>query len=132
MSDASSTQRPRTPIPRTVWALGFVSFFMDISSETIHALLPLFLTTTLGASVLLVGIIDGVAESTAAISKVFSGYLSDWMGRRKPLILLGYGMGALSKPFFAIAATPLLVFGARFADSHRQGSAWGVARRAGG
>ena len=116
MSDASSTQRRRTRIPRTVWALGLVSFFMDISSETIHALLPLFLTTTLGASVLLVGIIDGVAESTAAISKVFSGYLSDWMGRRKPLILLGYGMGALSKPFFAIAATPLLVFGARFAD----------------
>lgn len=86
------------------------------SVGTIHALLPLFLTTTLGASVLLVGIIDGVAESTAAISKVFSGYLSDRMGRRKPLILLGYGLGALSKPFFAIAATPLLVFGARFAD----------------
>ena len=116
MSDASSTQRRRTPIPRTVWVLGLVSFFMDVSSETIHALLPLFLTTTLGASVLLVGIIDGVAESTAAISKVFSGYLSDRMGRRKPLILLGYGLGALSKPFFAIAATPLLVFGARFAD----------------
>ena len=107
MSDASSTQRCRTPIPRTVWALGLVSFFMDISSETIHALLPLFLTTTLGASVLLVGIIDGVAESTAAISKVFSGYLSDRMGRRKPLILLGYGLGALSKPFFAIAAMRL-------------------------
>jgi MFS family permease len=89
---------------------------MDISSEMIHALLPLFLTTTLGASVILVGIIDGVAESTAAISKVFSGYVSDKIGRRKPLILLGYGLGALSKPFFALAGTPSLVLGARFAD----------------
>lgn len=89
---------------------------MDISSEMIHALLPLFLTTTLGASVILVGIIDGVAESTAAISKVFSGYISDKIGRRKPLILLGYGLGAISKPFFALAGAPALVFGARFAD----------------
>ncbi|MCC6789668.1 MAG: MFS transporter [Hyphomonadaceae bacterium] len=89
---------------------------MDISSEMIHALLPLFLTTTLGASVILVGIIDGVAESTAAISKVFSGYISDKIGRRKPLILLGYGLGAVSKPFFALAGAPALVFGARFAD----------------
>lgn len=106
----------RTAIPRTVWALGFVSLFMDISSEMIHALLPLFLTTTLGASVILVGIIDGVAESTAAIAKVFSGYVSDRIGRRKPLILLGYGLGAISKPFFAMAGAPMLVLGARFAD----------------
>jgi MFS family permease len=90
--------------------------FMDISSEMIHALLPLFLTTTLGASVALVGLIDGVAESTASISKVFSGYLSDRFGRRKPLILLGYGLGALTKPLFALATSPALVFGARFAD----------------
>ena len=89
---------------------------MDISSETIHALLPLFLTTTLGVSVAMVGLIDGVAESTAAISKVFSGYLSDRMGRRKPLILFGYGLGALTKPLFAIAGGPLVVLGARFAD----------------
>lgn len=89
---------------------------MDISSEMIHALLPLFLTTTLGASVILVGVIDGVAESTASISKVFSGYISDKIGRRKPLILLGYGLGALSKPFFALAGAPALVLGARFAD----------------
>lgn len=99
-----------------MWALGIVSFFMDISSEAIHALLPLFLTTTLGVSVAIVGVVDGVAESTAAISKVFSGYLSDRMGRRKPLILVGYGLGALSKPLFAIAGGPMLVFGARFAD----------------
>ncbi len=104
------------PLPRTVWALGVVSLLMDASSETIHALLPLFLTTTLGASVVLVGIIDGVAEATAAIAKVFSGYLSDRMGRRKPLILLGYGLGALSKPLFPLAASAGLVFGARFID----------------
>jgi MFS family permease len=116
IQSAPRSTRSRAAIPRTVWALGFVSLFMDISSEMIHALLPLFLTTTLGASVILVGIIDGVAESTAAISKVFSGYVSDKIGRRKPLILLGYGLGALSKPFFALAGTPSLVLGARFAD----------------
>ncbi len=90
--------------------------FMDVSSEMIHALLPLFLTASLGASVALVGLIDGVAESTASISKIFSGYISDRFGRRKPLIVLGYGLGALSKPLFALAAAPSLVFGARFAD----------------
>jgi MFS family permease len=103
-------------IPRTVWALGLVSLFMDLSSEIIHALLPVFLTTTLGASVALVGLIDGVGESAASITKVFSGYISDRLGRRKPLILLGYGLGALSKPFFAIATGPIPVLGARFAD----------------
>ncbi|MEQ1617655.1 MAG: MFS transporter [Terricaulis sp.] len=107
---------PRPAVPRTVWALGFVSLFMDVSSEMIHALLPLFLTTILGVSVALVGLIDGVAESTAAISKVFSGYISDKICKRKPLILLGYGLGALTKPLFAIANAPALVFGARFAD----------------
>lgn len=105
-----------TKVPRTVWALGLVSLFMDLSSEIIHALLPVFLTTTLGASVALVGLIDGIGESAASITKVFSGYLSDRLGRRKPLILLGYGLGALSKPFFAIAAGPMPVLGARFAD----------------
>ena len=106
----------RPSIPRTVWILGFVSLFMDVSSEIIHALLPLFLTTTLGASVAMVGLIDGIAESTASISKVFSGYASDRIGRRKPLILLGYGLGALSKPLFALAGSATLVLGARFAD----------------
>lgn len=103
-------------VPRTVWALGLVSLFMDLSSEIIHALLPVFLTTTLGASVALVGLIDGVGESAASITKVFSGYISDRLGRRKPLILLGYGLGALSKPFFAIATGPMPVLGARFVD----------------
>jgi MFS family permease len=103
-------------MPRTVWALGFVSLFMDLSSETIHALLPLFLTTTLGASVAMVGMIDGIAEATASISKVFSGWLSDRIGRRKPLILLGYGLAALSKPLFPLANGAAWVLGARFAD----------------
>src|SRR4051812_45230327 len=103
-------------MPRTVWALGFVSLFMDLSSETIHALLPLFLTVTLGVSVTIVGVIDGIAEATASISKVFSGWLSDRMGRRKPLILLGYGLAALSKPLFPLANSAGLVLGARFAD----------------
>lgn len=103
-------------VPRTVWALGLVSLFMDLSSEIIHALLPLFLTTTLGVSIVMVGLIDGIAEATASISKVFSGYISDRMGRRKPLILLGYGLGALSKPLFALAGSAPLVLGARFAD----------------
>lgn len=106
----------RVAIPRTVLALGFVSLFMDISSEIIHALLPLFLTATLGVSVAMVGAIDGIAEATAAISKVFSGYVSDRIGRRKPLIVLGYGAAALSKPLFALAQGAGLVLGARFAD----------------
>ena len=114
MADVPPSGRPA--IPRTVWALGFVSMFMDISSETIHALLPLFLTTTLGVSVAMVGLIDGVAEATASITKVFSGYLSDRMGKRKPLILIGYGLGALSKPLFALAGTAPVIMGARFAD----------------
>ncbi len=103
-------------IPRTVWALGFVSMFMDISSEMIHALLPLFLTATLGVSVAMVGLIDGIAEATASITKVFSGYFSDRMGKRKPLILIGYSLGALSKPLFALAGTAPVIMSARFAD----------------
>ncbi len=106
----------RPAIPRTVWALGIVSFLMDISSEIIHSLLPLFLTTTMGVSVSIVGLIDGIGESTAAITKVFSGYMSDRTGRRKPLIFFGYGLGAISKPLFALATGPALVLVARFVD----------------
>lgn len=113
----SASDAGRRPlIPRTVWALGLVSLFMDTSSEIIHALLPLFLTTTLGVSVLTVGIIDGIAEATASITKVFSGYISDRLRRRKALILIGYGLGAVSKPLFAIASSAGLVLVARFAD----------------
>ncbi|KJS28057.1 MAG: MFS transporter [Hyphomonas sp.] len=103
-------------LPRTVWALGLVSLFMDVSSEMVHALLPLFLTGTLGASVLVVGAIEGIGEAAASIVKVFSGYVSDRIGRRKPLILLGYALGALSKPLFAIAGAPGMVLAARFTD----------------
>jgi len=103
-------------IPRTVWALGFVSLFMDVSSEIIHALLPLFMTVTLGASVVMVGLVDGIAEATATIAKVFSGYISDRIGRRKPLILLGYGLAALSKPLFPLAGSVATIFAARFSD----------------
>lgn len=103
-------------VPRTVWALGFVSMFMDISSEMIHSLLPVFLVAGLGASPALVGLVEGVAEATASITKVFSGWLSDRLGRRKLLAVLGYGLGAITKPIFPLAVTPFEVLGARFAD----------------
>lgn len=103
-------------VPRGVWAIGFVSMFMDISSEMIHSLLPVFLVSTLGASVALVGLIEGVAEASASITKVFSGWISDRLGKRKLLAVLGYGLGALSKPVFPLAVSPVEVLGARFAD----------------
>lgn len=102
--------------PRTVWALGFVSMFMDISSEMIHSLLPVFLVVRLGASPALVGMIEGVAEATASITKVFSGWLSDRLGKRKLLAVLGYGLGAITKPVFSLAVTPFEVLAARFSD----------------
>lgn len=103
-------------VPRTVWALGFVSMFMDISSEMIHSLLPVFLVAGLGATPALVGLIEGIAEATASITKVFSGWLSDRLGRRKMLAVLGYGLGAITKLIFPFAVTPFEVLGARFAD----------------
>jgi MFS family permease len=103
-------------MPRSIWMLGFVSLFMDVSSELIHSLLPVFMVTALGASALAVGIVEGIAESTALIVRVFSGALSDWLGKRKALAVLGYGLGALSKPLFALATTVPLVLGARFLD----------------
>jgi len=103
-------------IPQGVWVLGGVSLLMDVSSEMIHSLLPLFMATTLGASVIVIGLIEGMAEATALIIKVFSGVLSDYLGKRKGLALLGYGMGALSKPLFALASSSGLVFGARMID----------------
>ncbi|MHC0054064.1 MFS transporter [Actibacterium sp. D379-3] len=103
-------------LPRSIWALGFVSMLMDISSEMIHGLLPVFLVTVLGASTVTVGLIEGIGEATANITKLFSGALSDRMGKRKPLTILGYGLGTLSKPIFALAPTAGWVLGARFAD----------------
>ncbi|EPH3386311.1 MFS transporter [Klebsiella oxytoca] len=103
-------------IPKGVWVLGGVSLLMDVSSEMIHSLLPLFMATTLGASVIIIGIIEGVAEATALMLKVFSGVISDYVGKRKGMALLGYGLGALSKPLFAIAPTSGMVFSARMID----------------
>jgi len=107
---------PTTTIPRGVWMLGFVSLFMDVSSELIHSLLPVFMVSSLGATALMVGVVEGVAEATALIVKVFSGTISDWLGKRKGLTVLGYGLGAISKPVFALALTVHWVFFARFMD----------------
>jgi len=103
-------------LPRTVWVLGIVSLLMDLSSEIYHALLPAFLTVTLGLPVAAMGAIDGVAEATANMVKLISGRLSDRQRRRKPWIMLGYGLSALSKPLFPVAGGALPVLGARFAD----------------
>ena len=105
-----------TKIPSGVWVLGFVSLLMDVSSEMIHSLLPLFMVTVLGASALTVGVIEGIAESTALLVKVFSGALSDYLGRRKGLALFGYALGALTKPMFALASGVGMVLTARFLD----------------
>jgi len=111
-----STPPAPVRLPAGIWALGFVSLLMDVSSEMIHGLLPVFMVTVLGTSVLTVGLIDGAAEATALIVKVFSGVISDYWGRRKPMAVLGYGLGAISKPLFAVATTAGLVLGARLID----------------
>ncbi|MCL1861617.1 MAG: MFS transporter [Proteobacteria bacterium] len=103
-------------MPPGVWILGFVSLLMDISSEMIHSLLPLFMVTALGASALTVGLIEGLAEATALIVKIFSGALSDYLGKRKGLTVFGYALGALSKPLFALAQSAAPVLGARLLD----------------
>lgn len=103
-------------VPGTVWALGAVSLFMDLSSELVHSLLPVFMVTVLGASMLAVGVVEGIAEATASIVKLFSGAISDRLGRRKPILVLGYGLAAISKPLFPLAASVPLVLAARFMD----------------
>ena len=95
------SSRTLARIPASIWALGFVSLLMDVSSELIHSLLPVFMFTALGVSVFTIGLIEGAAEATALIVKVFSGAISDYLGRRKPLAVFGYGLGAMSKPLFA-------------------------------
>jgi MFS family permease len=106
----------RPPLPRNVWVLGFVSLFMDLSSEVYHALLPAFITLVLGLPATTLGAIDGVAEATANFAKLFSGRLSDRSLKRKPWIMGGYGLAALSKPLFPLATSAPLVMLARFAD----------------
>lgn len=108
-------------IPAGVWVLGFVSMLMDISSEMIHSLLPLFMVTALGASALSVGLVEGLAEATALIVKVFSGTLSDYLGKRKGLAVFGYALGALSKPLFALAPGMGMVLSARLLDRMGKG-----------
>ena len=112
----SAETKPGSRLPKTVWALGFTSLFMDISSELIHGLLPLFLVVSLGASVTVVGIVEGIAEATAHITRVFSGWLSDTLQRRKALAVVGYGLAAITKPLFPLANTVWLVLAARFFD----------------
>ena len=107
---------PSTRLPAGIWMLGFVSLLADISSEMVHSLLPLFMVSALGASAVMVGLVEGVGEATAMVVKVFSGVLSDYVGRRKPLAVAGYLMGACSKPLFAIAQTTGMVLAARVAD----------------
>ncbi len=116
-----TSPRSRVPgkwraLPTGIWALGFGSLFMDISSEMIHSLLPVFMVTVLGASMVTVGVIEGIAEATAAILKVFSGALSDYLGKRKFLMILGYGLAAFTKPIFPLASSIGWVFTARFVD----------------
>lgn len=106
----------RTSLPNGIWVLGFVSMLMDTSSEMIHALLPVYLVTVLGASTLTVGFIEGIAEATASITKIFSGALSDWLGRRKLLAALGYGLAAFTKPLFPLAPSIGWLVAARFID----------------
>ncbi|HXS79212.1 MAG TPA: MFS transporter [Gammaproteobacteria bacterium] len=115
MPPAASSARLRIGLPAGVWALGFVSLFMDVSSEMIHALLPVFLVS-LGASVAAVGLLEGTAEAIAQVTKVFSGTLSDRLGKRKLLTVVGYGLAALTKPLFALAPSPGWVFAARGLD----------------
>ena len=115
------TDRPRSffrwrEIPRSVWMLGLVSLFMDVSSEMIHALLPLYLVTVFGTSTLTVGIIEGIAEATISFTKIFSGALSDYLGKRKLLAALGYGLAAVTKPAFPLASSVGWLVAARFVD----------------
>ena len=106
----------RPPLPRNVWVLGFVSLLMDLSSEIYHALLPAFITMVLGLPATALGAIDGLAEATANLAKLFSGRLSDRSLKRKPWVMAGYGLAALSKPLFPLAASAPAVLAARFAD----------------
>ena len=110
------TMRPRPPLPRNVWVLGFVSLFMDLSSEIYHALLPAFITLVLGLPATALGAIDGIAEATANFAKLLSGRLSDRSLRRKPWVMAGYGLAALSKPLFPLATSGVAVMAARFTD----------------
>ena len=114
--DSATPKSSVRGLPREIWALGIVSMFMDISSELVHSLLPIFMSTVLGVSMVTIGMVEGIAEATASITKVFSGMLSDYFHKRKPLLLLGYGLSAITKPLFPLADSIGWVFAARFVD----------------
>ena len=116
MTATVPSEKSALRVPAVVWTLGFVSMFMDISSEMIHGLLPAYLVTIMGASATKVGFIEGFAEATASITKIFSGSLSDWLGRRQLLVAIGYGISALTKPIFPLAASVSWLIGARVLD----------------
>lgn len=117
----TQSEKEYKELPKAIWILGCVSLLMDISSEMIHSLLPVFLVTALGASAMTVGLIEGFAEALSLIIKVFSGALSDYLGKRKMLAVVGYGLGAISKPLFAFASMPSMVFTARMIDRTGKG-----------
>lgn len=116
MTTPTSFAATSRAIPRSVWLLGLVSMLMDVSSEMVQTLLPLYLVTGLGASAITVGLIEGFAVATAMVTRLFAGVISDWSGQRKPLILLGYGLAALSRPIVPLADTVGWIAGARFLD----------------
>ena len=117
VSSISSRRKFTCPaLPSGIWVLGLGSMFMDISSEIVHSLLPVFMATVLGVSMLTIGAVEGIAEATTAITKVFSGTLSDYLGKRKFLLVLGYALAAFTKPIFPLATSIGWVFAARFVD----------------
>ena len=121
-NEPSTTKGKLSKLPRNVWAVGFTSFFMDISSEMVINILPLFLANVLGVQTSVIGLIEGIAEATASILKMFSGWLSDKLGGRKWLAVIGYALSALSKPFFYFADSWGLVAGVRWADRIGKGT----------
>ena len=116
VESATPLSAPARRLPPSIWALGFVSLLMDVSSEMIHSLLPMFMVSVLGASALTVGLIEGAAEATALIVKIFSGALSDYLGKRKVLAVIGYALGALTKPLFAMSSSIGVMLSARVID----------------
>ena len=116
VESATPLSEPARRLPPSIWALGFVSLLMDVSSEMIHSLLPMFMVSVLGASAFTVGLIEGSAEATALIVKIFSGALSDYLGKRKVLAVIGYGLGALTKPLFAMSSSIGVILSARVID----------------
>lgn len=121
MPKPAASQPARPPIPRNVWVATAASFLTDASSEMLHNSIPLFLVNVLGAGTALVGLVEGVAESTASLLKLFSGYFSDRIRNRKWLAVLGYGVSTVAKPFLYFATTGAGVLGLRFAERFGKG-----------